>query len=115
MNAKELVEALMSTAKDYREGGQDLPGFEEGKWGKLVLMLEEAAKAVEALQVCDRHMHDMQGVIDRLDKKISSLTEERDEARKMYCNMTAYGNERDARYIAKRWSWDCFSKKEGEL
>ena len=107
MNAKELVDALMSTAKDYREGGQDLPGFEEGKWGKLVLMLEEAAKAVEALQTYDRHMQDMQNVIDRLDKEISNLTEERDRVRRELCIRIA----QEPESFALSRKWDCFKKE----
>jgi predicted RNase H-like nuclease (RuvC/YqgF family) len=108
MNAKELVEALMSTAKDYREGGQDLPGFEESKWGKLVLMLEEAAKAVETLQTYDRHMQDMQNVIDRLDKEISNLTEERDRVRRELCIRIA--QEPEAFALSRKWN--CFDKED---
>jgi predicted RNase H-like nuclease (RuvC/YqgF family) len=109
MKVAELVQTLKSTAEEYREGGQDLPGFEDCKWGKLVLMLEEAAKAVEALQTYDRHMQDMQDVIDRLDKEISGLTEERDRVRRELCIRIA--QEPEAFAISRKW--DCFKKEVG--
>ena len=77
-SAEQIAVALLKEAKEIRDGGQDLPGFEEGKWGKLVLLLEEASVTIRELhrttRIFDTHMIEQQKVIAKLDDKIEQLT-----------------------------------------
>ena len=47
--------------------------------------------------------------IESLRAELAKRTDERDEARQMYCNaMTDHCEEHEARQIAKEQGWDCF-------
>jgi hypothetical protein len=53
-------------------------------------------------------------VIARLQAELARLTAERDEARRMYCNvMTDHCEEHEARQIAQEQGWDCW-KEDGK-
>jgi len=46
---------------------------------------------------------------------IRTLRAERDEARRMYCNvMTDHCEEHEARQIAQEQGWDCFPQEDGK-
>jgi hypothetical protein len=46
---------------------------------------------------------------------LANLAAERDEARRMYCNvMTDHCEEHEARQIAQEQGWDCFPQEDGK-
>lgn len=50
-----------------------------------------------------------------LEREMNQLRKERDEARRMYCNvMTDHCEEHEARQIAQEQGWDCFPQEEGK-
>lgn len=46
--------------------------------------------------------------VDLLKKRIYELEKERDDARKMYCDLVASDDEQEAKHIAGELDWDCY-------
>lgn len=54
-------------------------------------------------------------MIRSLNNQLVDALRERDEARRMYCNvMTDHCEEHEARQIAQEQGWDCFPQEDGK-
>jgi predicted RNase H-like nuclease (RuvC/YqgF family) len=63
---------------------------------------------VEACEGDEKKIRDLQ-------RTVSELTTQRDEARRLYCVFAANVEQKvDAQHIASQWGWDCYPKSDSD-
>jgi hypothetical protein len=94
---------------------------------KIIIQLREdnarlqrvAADAVRKATVWQNEVEACGGdekKIRDLQRTVSELTTQRDEARRLYCVFAANVEQKvDAQHIASQWGWDCFPLSDSDL